>query len=286
MKSYRFTILIAALCLLLFVKPNKPNMNLSAEQVVQKTEASKTGIRNLVQKTQRAVSHSLRNIVQTNATARWRLEAVYTNIDLPSRDYYLSGSTNIATQQNVNANYFLYRQKDGVGHFSDYQWDRTRAQFETDRLDPNFKSPEIAYGPWERNDSYAVPMVPYADAQRLFAELALQMDVRETERNYLFSLEEDTLDHLDVLLKMNGEDLLPQLGLTMESIRQAKWDEHALRVRFVINRNDMRIQNAHFSLDLKRGSERFIVTVNEEYEQINILGDFTLPSSVPPVPGL
>lgn len=284
MKSYRFTILLAIVTLILFVKPNIANVNLTAEQVVQKNEESAKGIHNFIQKADMQVSHFMSERTIQNENRRFRPEAKFPSIDAPSTDYYLSGSSSALTRKGLNQHYFLYRHLGDEGFLSEFERKVSRADYEKRKDDPNPTPVTIEYGPWEKRDSYEAPLLSYRQAMDDFKRLSSEMTSEEAEKNYIFTFETDHLNRLQDAQTMYLDELLASAGVTAEQLKDRPWDAVVFRIRYVIGRGDMRIQNAHFSLRLDYGHERFYLHYNTEFEQYNIVGEPNFPKNAPEFP--
>lgn len=281
MKAHHISIIVAIICMAIFVKPNKVNMNLSTEEIMEKVAQSPEGIESFIQKTTLQSSIVDGTETQVNDTQSYRLE--HRMLNGVSHDY-LSGTHSYVDFDDAYHSYFLHLLEDDYGDYSDYIRRQTRAEFDAFREEPNAVTPTIDYGPWEKKERQRDENMPYAVALDEFQKLAPEMEKKEGEKNYVLSLERDDLSLLDEGEQYYLDEMMNRIGLSEETIRNTQWTDVDMRIRFVVERHEMRIQNAYFLLRLHDGTKRYQMQYSTDYEQFNIVGEPQLPSTAPPRP--
>lgn len=281
MKAHHISIIIAILMMVFFVQPNKVNMNLTTQEVMDKVEQSPQGIESFVQKSSLQTSIVHNEETQLTDTESYRLE--HRKIDGVNYDYS-SGSTSFLDPLEVRNFYFVQLLENDEGYYSEYSRIQTREEFEAFRKDPTTNAPPIEYGPWEMKPAHPAANLPYEKAKEIFIRLAPEMELQEAEKNYIFSMELDDLSRLEEANPFYFDQLLQKVALTREDVVEMDADDIDFRIRFVVERHEMRIQNAYFLLRTKEDATHYLMQYSTDYEQFNIVGEPQLPTTAPALP--
>lgn len=282
MKAHHFSIIFAVIMMVLFVQPNKVNMNLKTDEVIEKVEKSHEGIQSFVQNTTLTSSYIRRKTAYLSNEISYRLEHRKNN---GSPLEYLSGSKKFIDEEMVSAYFFLHLQPNESGYFSECLEQQTRKEFNKAQENPEPKKEKIInYGPWEKKPSMPNEIMSYSTAVQEFNRLAPIMEKQEGDSNYIFSLEKEDFSMLDEGDHFYLGLLLKQLEIDKEKLLSTEWDKLDFRIRFVIERENMRIQNVSFSIHTKRGAQKYTLQYNTDYEQFNIVGEPRISKSAPALP--
>lgn len=283
MRSYIFTVLLAAAVLVLFVQPNKPNQNLNVEEIVARTEERSEIIRNVILITKSQVARSERQKVLFSEHLNTRLESFYDDVRTAPTEYFLTGYRQSSEQDQHASRQFLYRYAEPEGWYAE-EPERTWEEGESEVPEPDEEEEnDLRFSDWEKQEP-PVEFVQYRDALDLLKALAPYYELRQTEQNYLLTAKSEHGNPFSEPGMEAARDLILRLAPTMAEALSAPPEDTEFQVRFVVNYRDMNIQNLQVSYTQKENSVRQSFLLNTVFEQFNIVPPPRAPHNAPELP--
>lgn len=285
MKSYKFTIALVVLVLAFFVRPNKPNLNLSTEEITEMTQETAERIENLIQITNSSLSDIRYRRTVASEQRNLRLEAFYDDIHTPSADYILSGRKQISDEENHTSHAFVYRYIAPDGWYTRqpstvYPVDPGE---DPENPEPETEAGQLQYGPWEKQEP-PVPLFDYSESLQLLAEMQPILESEMTEENYLLTYKSEDANVLDRAEFAHVRELVLREWPQAEELLSAAASEEELSLRFVVNYRDMNLQNLQIRFRKKIDGLVHAIVINSVFEQFNIVPEPRTPENAPALP--
>lgn len=283
MKAYKWTVALVILVLALFVRPNKPNLNLSTDEVVAKTAETATKIENLIQITNSSYSEIRNRETVFSLQRSHRLEAFYDSVTTPSHTYSLFGKHQVSNEETHTSYAFLYRHREPNGWFSRQPSVVYPVQPDEEPL-PEAETQESRYSAWEEKEEPPFPLHEYNDALVLLEQVQTHLTGEQTEQNYLLTFKTDRQNILEAEDFLIVREFILREWPQMQEFLETPSGNEKLRLRFVIDYRDMNLQNMQITYERKINGKNYRILYNSVFEQFNIVPPPSLPETAPELP--